>query len=172
MLHLETGPRQMEVQHKCIRGFFLLCVPLIGPNKADLPHLDTLLCDYCRQIRWGPIRFDKITNNHYYWAERRRLNSSCYLSCRAQALVKAAPGENPPSCTLFSNIGKRFMAESVRRHKIPPSTSYFTARLPACVNVWLWGLWLELTAIVWGISRNHCSLSLTWFQTSKYRRKA
>lgn len=41
------------------------------------------------------------------------------------------------------------MAESLRRHKIPPSTSYITAQLSACANVFSpSALLLELTAIV------------------------
>lgn len=135
MLYFQSRPQQMEAQNKCVRGLFLNFTPLIDPNKADLPHLKTLLWDKYRQIRWEPIRFDEITNNHHYCLRRPRLSSSCYLSSHAPVLVKAARGESLPSCTLFSNIGKRFMAQPLRRHKIPPSTSYITAQLSACANV-------------------------------------
>lgn len=67
------------------------------------------------------IRLDKITNNHGYCLKRRRLSSSCYLS---SAPVKAARGESPPTCTLFSNIGKRFMDSTkylVALHILPHS---------------------------------------------------
>lgn len=89
-------------------------------------------------------------------------------------LVKAARGESPPSCTLFSNIGMRFMAEPLRRHKIPPSTSYITAQLSACAHVFsLSVLLLELTAIVLKyFPYALLSVSFTWFQTWKERHKA
>lgn len=64
------------------------------------------------------------------------------------------------------------MAESLRRHKIPPSTSYITAQLSACANVFSpSALLLELTAIVLKYFPNALlSVSLTDIKHNSNRR--
>lgn len=125
----------------------------LAGNSRDWKK-NTLLWEYCMQIRWGTIQFDEITYyaDHYYWAWSKQTvrismsqaettasiwllssSSSCSSSCWSSS------GEKVKQGALYSQLWDRDLWLSLRvdhtlSSRTPPSTPYITARLPAYVN--------------------------------------